>query len=87
MPSSKAASSEKERISGKIRGIFDSCQEESNSITKSVGKFRSLWDSVTGDDPTCPNADFFFARFIFDLQLPLTMSEKSPYVDRILEVR
>ena len=60
MPSK--TSSEKERISGKIRSIFENSQDESVSVSKSVVKFRNLWDETSKGDPTCPNADFFFDR-------------------------
>ena len=63
--------SEKERISGKVRSIFESCQDESHSVSKSVVKFRNLWDETSKGDPTCPNADYFFDRYA---EHPMTSS-------------
>ncbi len=67
-----------------LRRVFTACQEDETSISKSVSRFRKVWDKQGQEDDKARR--HFFARFVHYLQLPLAIKERTPYVDRCLEV-
>lgn len=80
-----------DKVSLAIRDVFQASQEDSVSVGKSVSKFRKIWDFLP-ETPADPKRkpeqcrDHFFRRFVFYLQLPLAVKERTPFVDRCLEV-
>ncbi|TRY70433.1 hypothetical protein TCAL_09294 [Tigriopus californicus] len=70
-------------LSQSILVSFQKGQDESCSLSKAVQQLRTLWSDLGGD---ASQEEVFFEHFIFFLQLPLTRKERTPYVDRCLEL-
>ena len=70
-------------VSSSLRAILQGGQDDSVPIGKSVAKLRNLWETL-GESEASRRA--LFDRLMFYLQLPLASKERTPYVDRVLEV-
>ncbi len=75
----------------KLRRIFTLCQDDSEAISKSVARFKKVWGQCSDDEDEdaqdqSKTKKHFFSRFTHYLQLPLAAKERTPYVDRCLEV-
>jgi len=83
---SKKATDDNRNISLALCRVFETCQEDSTPVTKSVKRFRQVWDSCHNSDDESVLKRSFFKLFVHYLRAPLAFKERTSYVERCLEV-